>query len=101
MALALAACAQQPWTKEGASAEQRDKDQRACQAEAYREVHQRYSKSRSTMGPAIVGGGQRRGGAAPGPFADQRGTQQSEEDQLVRDCMRDKGYARGPAKPKP
>ena len=53
------------------------------------------------MGPAIVGGGQRRGGAAPGPFADQRGTQQSDEDQLVRDCMRDKGYARGPAKPKP
>jgi len=94
-ALALAACAQQPWTRVDTTDQQRDRDQGACAADARREVQKRYSKSESTMGPAIVGGGQgRRGVSGPGPFSDQRGTQLSEEDHLVAECMRAKGYQR-------
>ena len=95
--LALAACAPKPWTKEGASAEQLRTDQRACELDAYKEVQQRQSRSASTMGPAVVGGPagtqSRRFNTTPqGPFADQRGTQLSEEERLIAECMRAKGY---------
>src|ERR1041385_4745771 len=97
--LALPACAPRPWTKEGASAEQLQTDQRACEFDAYKEVQQRQSRSASTMGPAVVGGPtgtqSRRFNTTPqGPFADQRGTQLSDEDRLVAECMRAKGYER-------
>lgn len=97
--LALAACAPKPWTKEGATVEQLRSDQRACEFDAYREVQQRQSRSASTMGPAVVGGPtgtqSRRFNTTPqGPFADQRGTQLSEEDRLVAECMRGRGYQR-------
>lgn len=101
IALFLGACAKpQPWTKESASAEQVQADERACQLKATTEVQRRQSKSGSTMGPAVVGPTTRRGTSpSSGPFADARGTQLADEDQLVRECMQEKGYARG-AKPK-
>jgi len=100
IALALGACAKpQPWAKEGSSVEQAQADERACELKATQEVQRRQSRSVGTMGPAVVG--QTRRGTSPsgGPFADARGTQLADEDQLVRECMQEKGYARG-AKPK-
>lgn len=93
--IVLAACARPtPWTKAGATPEQLQADERACELAATQEVQGRQGKSVSTMGPAVVG--QTRRGTSPsgGPFADARGTQQADEDQLVRDCMRKKGYSR-------
>src|SRR3954471_22194984 len=98
--LVLAACATPgPWAKEGASADELRTDQRACDLAAYQEVQRRQSRSASTMGPAVVGGPtgtqSRRFNTTPqGPFADQRGTQLAEEDRLVAECMRGKGYQR-------
>ena len=97
MLLALGACAPKPWTKAGASAEERQSDQRACELAAYQEVQRRQSKSASTMGPAVVGGPtgtqSRRFNTTPqGPFSDQQGTQLSQEDRLVAECMRARGY---------
>jgi hypothetical protein len=97
--LALAACAQKHWSKEGANAEQLQADERACEMAATQEVQRRQSKSVGTMGPAVVGPTTRRSTSpSGGPFADQRGTQQADEDQLVAECMKKKGYER--AKPK-
>lgn len=100
VALILGACAKpQPWTKDGASADQLRTDERACELAATQEVQRRQSKSVGTMGPAVVGPTTRRNVQGPsGPFADQRGTQLADEDQLVDECMRGKGYER--AKPK-
>jgi hypothetical protein len=93
-ALALAACAKPaPWAKEGASAEQLAADQRACEMAATMEVERRQSRSVGTMGPAIVGPTTRRNApGVSGPFADQRSTQLADEDQLIGECMRGKGY---------
>jgi len=101
IALLLGACAKpQPWAKEGASAEQLQADERACEMAATQEVQRRQSMSVGTMGPAVVGPTTRRSTSpSGGPFADQRGTQLVDEDQLVAECMQKKGYARG-AKPK-
>jgi hypothetical protein len=101
IALFLGACARpEPWGKESASAEQAQADERACQLKATMEVQRRQGKSGSTMGPANVGPTTRRSTSpSGGPFADARGTQLADEDQLVRECMQEKGYARG-AKPK-
>lgn len=101
IALFLGACASpQPWTKESASTEQAQADQRACELKATQEVQRRQSRSGSTMGPANVGQSTRRSTSpSSGPFADVRGTQLADEDQLVRECMQEQGYARG-AKPK-
>ena len=102
--LALGACAKPgPWAKEGASAEQLAADQRSCEMAATMEVQKRQQRSAGTMGPAVIGGPtgaqSRRFNTTPqGPFADQRGTQLAEEDQLIAECMRGKGYER--AKPK-
>jgi hypothetical protein len=98
-ALVLAACAQNPWTKQGATGEELRADQRACELAATQEVQRRQSRSASTMGPAVVGGQtgseSRRTNTTPqGPFADQRGTQLSEEDRLIAECMRGRGYER-------
>jgi hypothetical protein len=90
--LALAACAAKHWSKEGANPEQLGADEKACQVEAYKEVRQQQSKSVSTMGPAVVGPTSRRSTSPSGPFADQRGTQLADEDHLVAECMRAKGY---------
>ena len=90
--LALAACAQKHWSKEGANPEQLGADEKTCQVEAYKEVRQQQSKSVGTMGPAVVGPTTRRSTGPSGPFADQRGTQLADEDQLVAECMRAKGY---------
>ena len=89
------------WVKEGATAEQSLKDKSECEAEAYREVQKRYA-SLPTMGPALMGDSTaRRFNVYPsGPFADVYGTQLQEEDRLVNGCMQEKGYARGPARPK-
>lgn len=95
VALLLGACAKpQPWAKEGASADQLGTDERACELAATQEVQRRQSKSVGTMGPAVVG--QTRRGTSPsgGPFADARGTQLADEDQLIAECMRGKGYER-------
>jgi hypothetical protein len=98
--LAMAACSTPGrWSKPDTSAEQLAADKRGCEAEAYREVQKRQSRSTSTMGPAVVGGPSgsqaRRFNTTPqGPFADQRGTQLSEEEHLVDECMRGKGYER-------
>jgi hypothetical protein len=90
---ALAGCAPQPWSKESASAEQLQKDQRACEDQAYREVSRRYA-SLTTVAPAVSTDSQaRRFGVYPsGPFADQFGTQLQDESRLTRDCMQAKGY---------
>jgi outer membrane lipoprotein SlyB len=98
-ALSLAACAPTQWTKADASAEQLAADKRACENDAYREVQKRQQKSAGTMGPAVVGGPTgsqaRRFNTTPqGPFADQRGTQLSDEEHLVAECMEAKGYAK-------
>jgi len=91
--LALVACAQQPWSKEGASGEQLATDQRACEDQAYREVQKRYA-SLATMGPALMSDSTaRRHNVYPsGPFADVYGTQLQEETRLTSACMREKGY---------
>ena len=100
IALLLGACAKpQPWAKEGASAEQLQADEHACELAATQEVQRRQSKSVSTMGPAVVGQTRRSTSPSGGPFADARGTQQMDEDQFIAECMQKKGYARG-AKPK-
>jgi hypothetical protein len=101
LVLALGACAKpEPWAKEGASAEQLAADQRACELQATQEVQRRQSRSVGTMGPAVVGPTTRRSTGPSGPFADQRGTQLADEDQVETECMHAKGYARGSAKPK-
>jgi len=101
MVLALAACAEQPWSREDASAEQLEKDKRACEEQAYLEVQKRYA-SLPAMGPALMSDSTaRRLNVYPsGPFADVFGTQLQEEARLTSACMREKGYAQGPAKPK-
>lgn len=96
--LLLAACAPKLWTKEGASVDQLAGDQRACELAATQEVQRRQSRSVSTMGPAVVGPTRRSTSPSGGPFADARGTQLADEDQLVRECMQEKGYSR--VKPK-
>ena len=95
-ALALVACAKpEPWAKEGASPEQLQADQRACEMAATMEVQRRQQRSVGTMGPAVVQGTTRRNApGVSGPFADQRGTQLADEDQLIAECMRGKGYER-------
>ena len=88
--LLLAGCAGQPpqWTKEGASAEQLYADRKNCERAATTEVERRFSRGAGTMGPAVVGPpGGRRAQTNPTPFADARGTQQGQEDELVRECM--------------
>jgi hypothetical protein len=98
--LALGACAKpQSWAKEGANVEQLQVDERSCEMVATQEVQRRQSKSVGTMGPAVVGPTRRGTSPSGGPFADSRGTQLADEDQLVAECMQKKGYARG-AKPK-
>ena len=99
--LALAACAEQPWSRKDASAEQLEKDKLACQEQAYREVQKRYA-SLPTMGPALMGDSTaRRFNSYPsGPFADVFGTQLQEEARLTGECMQEKGYTREPVKPK-
>jgi len=96
--LLLAACAGQPpqWTKEGASAEQLYADQKNCERAASAEVQKRLAKSNSasTMGPAVVGPPGGRRANTPPPFSDRFGTQQAQEDELVRACMKEKGYER-------
>jgi hypothetical protein len=92
--LVLAACAQRPWTKQGASADQLAVDQRSCEMAATQEVQRRQSRSVSTMGPAVVGPTRRGTSPSGGPFADARGTQLADEDQLIGECMREKGYSR-------
>lgn len=96
--LLLCACGPQPWSKDGASAEQLEADQRACEQAATQEVQRRQSKSVGTMGPAVVGPTTRRSTGPSGPFADQRGTQLADEDQLIDECMRAKGYERAKRK---
>lgn len=96
--LVLAACAPGQWTKEGASPDQLATDQRSCELAATEEVQRRQSRSVSTMGPAVVGPTRRSTSPSGGPFADARGTQLADEDQLVRECMQEKGYSR--VKPK-
>jgi hypothetical protein len=100
-ALALAACAQQPWSKQGASDEQVATDQRACEDQAYREVQKRYA-SLPTVGPALMSDSTaRRFNVYPsGPFADVYGTQLQEEGRLTSECMQEKGYTRERAKTK-
>ena len=99
--LALAACAEQPWSRKDARAEQLEKDKLACQEQAYREVQKRYA-SLPTMGPALMGDSTaRRFNSYPsGPFADVFGTQLQEEARLTGECMQEKGYTREPVKPK-
>ena len=99
--LALAACAERPWSKEDATAEQLEKDKRSCEEQAYREVQKRYA-SLPTMGPALMGDSTaRRFNSYPsGPFADVFGTQLQEEARLTGECMQEKGYTREPVKPK-
>ena len=94
--IALAACAEKPWSKEDATAEQLQADQRACELAATMEVQKRQSKSASTMGPALMSDSTaRRFNTYPsGPFADVFGTQLQEESRLTSECMRAKGYER-------
>ena len=93
LVVVLAGCAAQPWSKESATAEQLQSDQRACEDQAYREVAKRYS-TLTTVAPAVSTDSQaRRFGIYPsGPFADQFGTQLQEESRLTRNCMQAKGY---------
>lgn len=90
----LAACAPGPWSKEGATRDQLQEDQRACEMAATQEVQQRQSRTVGTMGPAVVGPTRRSTSPSGGPFADARGTQLADEDQLVAECMRARGYGR-------
>lgn len=89
----LAACAEKPWLREGASAEQRLADQRACEGEAYQAVSKRMM-ARSSASPAQIEDslGRRFNVYPRGPFADQFGTQLQEEARLTSECMRAKGY---------
>jgi len=91
--LLLAACAEKPWLREGATAEQRLADQRACEDQAYQAVSRRMV-ARSSVSPAQADDSQgRRFNVYPrGPFADQFGTQLQEEARLTSACMRAKGY---------
>jgi hypothetical protein len=93
LVVALAGCAAQPWSKESATAEQLQTDQRACQDQAYREVAKRYA-TLTTVAPAVSTDSQaRRFGIYPsGLFADQFGTQLQEESRVTRECMLAKGY---------
>ena len=95
LTLTLAACAQQPWTKDGASDEERAKDQQFCEDRAYREVMKRLY-AMSPVAPALASDSTaRRFNVYPsGPFADVYGTQRQEEGRLTADCMREKGYQR-------
>ena len=95
VALALAACAEQPWSKEDTSAEQLQKDTNECGMQAYREVQKRYA-SLPTNGPALMSDSTaRRLNVYPsGPFADVYGTQLQEESRLTSACMQEKGYQR-------
>lgn len=92
--LLVAACASSPWSREGVTREQLREDQRACEMAATQEVQKRQSRAVGTMGPAVVGPTRRGTSPSGGPFADARGTQLSDEDQLVAECMRGKGYER-------
>jgi len=91
--LALAACAEQPWSRQDSTTEQLQKDKGECEAQAYREVQKRYA-SLPTMGPALMSDSTaRRFSIYPsGPFADVYGTQLQEESRLTGACMREKGY---------
>lgn len=95
LALALAACALQPWWKESVTAEQQQADLRACEDQAYKEVMKRYA-SLPSVGPALMSDSTaRRFNVYPsGPFADVYGTQLQEESRLTSACMREKGYQR-------
>ena len=92
-ALALAACAEQPWSRQDATAEQLQKDKSECETQAYREVQKRYA-SLPTVGPALMSDSTaRRFNVYPsGPFADVYGTQLQEETRLTSACLREKGY---------
>ena len=102
LAAALAGCeTPKQWSKADASAEQLATDKRGCELQATMEVQRRQQQSASTMGPAVVGGPTgaqaRRFNTMPqGPFADQRGTQLMDEERLVGECMRAKGYEKVP-----
>ena len=94
-ALALAACAEKPWSKDGASAEDLENDRRACEREAYQEVQKRYAAV-TTVPPAVASDStaRRLNVYGSGPFADQFGTQLQAEGRLVAECMQAKGYQR-------
>ena len=93
LALLLAACAEKPWLREGATPEQRIADQRGCEDQAYQRVAKR-QMAMSSVSPAQMEDSQsRRLNVYPrGPFADQFGTQLQEEARLTSACMRAKGY---------
>jgi hypothetical protein len=102
LAAALAGCeTPKQWSKADASAERLATEKRSCELQATMEVQRRQQQSASTMGPAVVGGPTgaqaRRFNTMPqGPFADQRGTQLMDEERLVGECMRAKGYEKVP-----
>ncbi len=103
LTLFIAGCAPLQWVRPDTDARQLAADQRACEADAYREVQMRYARSAGVMGPAVVGGPTgsqaRRFNTSPqGPFADQRGTQLFDETQLTNECMRSKGYKQEPVR---
>jgi hypothetical protein len=99
IALLLAGCAPMQWAREGASAEQLQDDQRACEEQAYREASLRFYNYYPGMGPAIFQDslGRRLAVYPSGPFADQFGNQLMEETRLTSFCMRAKGYDLVPA----
>jgi len=98
LAAALAACTPMLWSKQDASAEQLEQDQRGCEEQAYREATAR-SWGYHSIGPAVFQDslGRRFNVYPSGPFADQFGNQLMEESRLTSACMRSKGYELVPA----
>ena len=96
LALLLAGCAAPQWAKEGASAEQLERDLKECQDAAFKEVNSR-PHGYATMGPAVLAPpSERRLNAYPGTFADPHGDRFAEELRLENDCMRSRGYQQAP-----
>jgi hypothetical protein len=94
LALALAGCASPPWVREGASAEQADRDTVECQRWATNEASLRAG---GFYGPAYYGPYYgRRAITRPDTGWDPFGYRHLDEAQLTDWCMRANGYRRAP-----
>jgi len=94
LALALCGCAGQPWQRQGASAEQTDKDIVDCQRQAANEASLRAG---GFYGPSYYGPYySRRAISRPDTGLDPFGYRHLDEAQLTDFCMHAKGYQRAP-----
>lgn len=91
LALALGACTQNYWTKEGATQAQAEQDDIACQREASREA--------SLAADGFYGRPRHFGYGVPGPGSvGAQGSRTLDQATLTDFCMRARGYRREPVK---